>query len=280
MQQRIGIVCDMDYSWCFNLKQYYHVIKSLYGSLKIVSGCDDLDDIDLLFIGDDHTVSHKKVITQKGFVEKCNEKDIRVVVFTSERIFDSFFPWNVDNYNFIKRFDNLYHYTADVDDCKKLGTKLHRLTFSKYYKDFIEPKEKKDAVVFIGHVNTNCYQERMGVINKIKEFMPVDIIPPTMNKWETYLNALAGYRFVLSPIGNGNIFTFRFYEALLVHSIPIHQVRENTLEYYDIESKFTDCIYFKKPEELRDMNCLVNQSSSEIWSEDYLEQVLKEDGLL
>jgi hypothetical protein len=278
----VGIVCDINYSWCFNLKQYYYAVKSLYKDVKIVDNISDLDGIELLFIGDDHTVTHKKVITQTGFVEKCNANDIKVVVMTSERIFDSFFPWNVDNYNFIKRFRNLYHYTGDVDDCIKLGTKLNRTVFSKHFKDYVITDNKKDEIVFIGHANSKCYNERMDILDQIKKLIPVTIISPTMNSWDEYIKTLSQYRFVLSPIGNGNIFTFRFYEALLVHSIPIHQVKENTLKYYDIEAKFNDCIYFQSPDEIvsKIKDYPWDRSHSELWFEDVLGNLLREDGLL
>jgi hypothetical protein len=278
----VGIVCDMDYSWCFNLRQYYHAVKLLYKDITIISHVSDLDGVSLLFIGDDHTVTHKKIITQPGFVEKCNANDIKVVVMTSERILDSFFPWNIDNYSFIKRFKNLYHYTGDVDDCIKLGTKLIRNSFSKYFKNYVADSDKKDEIVFIGHANARCYQDRVVMLDELKKMIPVTFISPTMNSWDKYIKTLSQYRFVLSPIGNGNIFTFRFYEALLVHSIPIHQVRKNTLQYYDIESRFEDCIFFQKPGEVPEKlsNFKTKIASSEIWLEDVLEKLLKEDGLL
>ena len=96
------------------------------------------------------------------------------------------------------------------------------------------------------------------------------------------MQTIARYRFVLSPIGNGNTFPMRFYEVLLVKSIPIHQIRENTLKYYDIEAEYDDCIYFKEPEELQDKikESTLLTSHNEFWLEDYIKKLLTEDGLL
>ena len=96
------------------------------------------------------------------------------------------------------------------------------------------------------------------------------------------METLAKYRFVFYPIGNGNFLAFRFYEILLAKSIPICQVRKNTLKYYDIEAKFDDCIFFEQVEELPEkiQNFTLQHSSSELWAEDYLGKILKRDGLL
>jgi hypothetical protein len=96
------------------------------------------------------------------------------------------------------------------------------------------------------------------------------------------MKTIAGYRFVLSPIGNGNFFTMRFYETLAVGSIPVHQIRNNTLQYYDLEAKFDDCIYFEEPLELKEKiyNFTPLVSHNKLWMEDNVEMLLKKDGLL
>jgi len=284
MGLRAGLICHIDYFRCYNLKQYYYALSNLYSSLKIVNDVYDLTDIDILFIGDDHHKEHIDIFSKPGFVERCNELNIRVVVMTSERIFDSYFPQNIEKYNFIKRFKNLTHYTSDVDDCKQLGTKLHRTLFSKNFKNVINIniESKKDEIVFIGNINSKSYFERREILNKINNFIPVKIIKPSDCSYLDYLRLLAQYRFIFSPIGNGNSFTFRFYESLLVNSIPIHQVRKNTLELYDCEAKFGNCIFFENINELPEKikNFKLKYSNNNIWFEDYLKELLTKDGLL
>jgi len=282
--KKAGIICNMAWDRCFNLKQYYYAIKFLYKGVKLVTVCEDLDGLDILFVGDDHHYAHKEILTQPGFVDRCNANGIEVVVLTAERIFDSFFPWNVDNFKFVKRFDKLHHYTMDADDCELLGTKLHRPLFSKHFKDFIKVDidDKLDRIVFIGNTEAECYKERNAVLDEMGKVITFDVILPTIDLWEDYMETLAKYRFVFYPIGNGNFLAFRFYEILFAKAIPICQVRKNTLKYYDIEAKFDDCIFFQEVSELPEkiQNCTLKHSYNELWSEDYLGKILKEDNLL
>ena len=282
---KIGTVCDLnDYRHPL-AKSYYGAIKNLYGvAPKIITGSADLEGIELLFVGDEHYIPHRDILHAEGFIDRCNVDGIKVVVFTNERIFDSYFPWNVDNYKMLQTIKNLYHYTVDVDDCKKLGTKLTRSTPSKDFKPFTEAliKDKIDKAVFIGKTGRQCksYTERTIMLKKAG--IELVILPPTIPSWTAYMIELSKYRFVFSPIGNGNLFTMRFYEALAVNSIPIHQVRENTLDYYNIEAKFEDCIFFQKPEELPEKVSNFTQKTSHnvLWMEDIMGLLLKEDGLL
>jgi len=273
---KVGIICDLEYSKCHNIRQFYFALTNLYGVLRVVKSKEDLEGIDTLFIGDSHYPEHRTVFMQEGFIDTCNANKIKVVVFITERIFDSFFAHNPQRYADIKQFKYLVHFTVDVDDCEKLGTKLHRSLFSRFYKDFIEVPEKLNKVVFIGKVNGECYSERKHTLKEISKQIEIDIIPPKFESWRDYMNTLAKYRFVFSPIGNANAFNFRFYEALLVKAIPIHQVRINTLKYYDIEAGFGDCIYFETIKDLpfKIKNCNLAQSYSEFWFEDYLKTIL------
>ena len=282
--KNVGLICNLAWERCYNLKQYYHAIKSMYGKVRLVNNCKDLEGLDLLFVGDDHHYVHTEILMLPGFVDKCNTYKIKVVVLTAERIFDSFFPQNIDKFKHVRKLNYLYQHTMDADDCELLGTKLHRPLFSKDFKDFIDVDvdNKLDKIVFIGNTKAAGYEERNTVIQRFREILPLTILPPTIETWKEYLETLAKYRFVFYPIGNGNFLAFRFYEILLAKSIPICQVRKNTLKYYDIEAKFDDCIFFEDVEELPEKikNCTYQHSCRELWSEDYLSKILKEDGLL
>ena len=276
----VGIICDIQYNMHHLFQSYYYSVKNLYGEPRIVKTLQDLDGIDILFIGDDHFQVHKEIWQQKGFIEKCNANDIKVVVFTNERILDSFFAWNKDNLLKLQEIKNLYHYANDVDDCHKLGLKINRQSLSKTLQLSFDV-EKKNRVVFIGRTNGSSYKERREVLEQIKRVIEVDIIEAKIPKWEDYMRTIAGYRFVLSPIGNGNFFPMRVYEALSVGSIPIHQVRGNTLEMYDIERGFDDCIFFIKGRDVRSKirECTLQKSHNMIWMEDNMELLLKQDNL-
>lgn len=278
----VGIICDLEYSRHHLFRSYYYSVKNLYGLPKRVKGIEDLQGLRLLFIGDDHYGPHKEIWQGKGFIEECNKRSIHVVVMTNERIMDAFFPWNKEIFIHLRKFNHLTQYVNDVDDCTKLGLKLNRQAMSRSLAPINSFPEKKNRMVFVGNVKCGSYQERVMVLKEIQKVMEVDIIAATIPTWEDYMKTIAGYRFVFSPIGNGNFFPMRFYEALAVGSIPVHQVRNNTLQYYDLERGFDDCIYFEEPNELKEKirNFTLSTSHNVLWMEDNLEIRLKEDNLL
>jgi hypothetical protein len=117
------------------------------------------------------------------------------------------------------------------------------------------------------------YPHRLDAINKISKSMEIDILPYGIYGWKEYIYILSQYKFILSPYSNdSNTFHLKFYEALLVDSIPIHQIYDNTLEYYSKESLYPDVIYFQDPEEVADKvnNFKLEQSSTKPWLEDEL----------
>lgn len=283
--KKVGIICDLNYSRHPLFKNYYYAIEYLYGATRLVTTINDLYDLDILFIGDDHWITHKLIWQDEDFIKRCNVLNIKVVVFTTEKILNSNFPWNVQINESLMLFNKLYHYTIDVDDCIALKTKLNRVLISRHYKNYFPPQEEKlDKIVFIGR--TDCtwgsYSNRSETLRELAEVISIDILPSTIETWEEYMQTIARYRFVLSPIGNANTFPLRFYETLLVRSIPLHQITENTLQYYDIEAGFDDCIYFKDPGELPEKikNCTITHSYNELWLEDYIKNLLKGDELL
>ena len=282
---KVGIICDLNYIRHHLFMSYYYAVENLFNTPKVVNNIDDLRGIELLFVGDPHHKPHKNVLEGEDFVAYCNINDIKIVVWTNEKILDSYFPWNVDNLKFLERFSHLYHYVSDVDDCIKLGLKIHRQSLSLHFKNIIPTEiSKKNKIVFIGAVNCpmNSYNDRKILLNEVQKIMEIDIIDSNVQKWEDYLRIIAGYRFVLSPLGNGNFFPMRFYEALAIKSIPLHQVKGNTLKWYDIERDFSDCIFFKEPLELKDkLNSFsLKKSHNMIWMEDGIKKLLIEDHLL
>lgn len=286
----VGIISDLKYSKHMQFKNYYYALQSLYGAVRIINKVDDLKGIQILFIGDDHYTVHRDVFTKDKFASYCNLHKIKVVVFTPEKILNTIFPWNESNNEFLNNFNHLYHYTYDTDDCKLLGTKLHRLCMSKTYKDVfpVDIESRLNRIVFIGSLDcpydkkNTSYQKRKELVESIQNTLPLDIFPASNRTWQEYMNIMSHYRFVLSPLGNGSALVTRFYEALLLKTIPIQQVAGDILSYYDIESKFEDCLYFENSDQIQGLvkSCELQSSTSEIWLEDYLATLLREDGLL
>jgi len=283
--KNVGVVCDLKWARNSLFKNFYFSIDSLYSSVKVVSSNKDLDGLDILFVYDNFYAPNKAVINQAGFTDRCNELEIQVVVFITERIFDSFWPRNVKDYNSLRNFNYLHCYMLDVDDCIKTGAKHIHLPISKQFKDIvkIDVNDKMDKIVFIGQT-IYSYDIRRETLSELRGLMPVDVFASNVPTWEEYLKLISKYRFVLCLKGNCNAFSLRIYDSLLVGSIPIQQVVDNTLlpPYFDIEAKFDDCIFFQKANELPDKikKFTLKGSHNEFWAEDYYDNLLKEDGFL
>lgn len=279
---KAGIICDITYTRHHLFRSYYYSIKNLYGKVKLVNSISDLQDVDILFIGDDHYGPHKQIWMTALFRDYCNGNGVHVVFLTNERILNSFFPWNEEIYAQSCGFKYRTHYANDINDCKQLGMEVNRTAMSMALKFKDEFVNKKDKMVFVGSSTCRSYKERANVLKDIKKVIDVDIITDDIPMWDDYIKLIAGYRFVFSPIGNGNFFPMRFYEALAVHSIPVHQVRSDTLDYYKVEKKFDDCIFFESVKEVKDKlyNFTLSRSHNVLWMEDNLMDLLIKDKLL
>lgn len=275
----VGIICDFSYTRHHLFRSYYYAVENLFGTPRIINSTEALAGIKLLFIGDPHFIPHREVWQRFGFIPYCNANNIKVVALNNEKILNSFFPWNVENLKVLNTFKHLYHYTTDVDDCDSLGLKLNRSTMSRHFQSIIPTEPKKDKIVFIGVLDCpmNSYSTRKAFLREMQKTIKIDIVD-AVEKWEDYLRIIAGYRFVLSPLGNGNLFSMRFYEILSVKSIPVHQVKENTLDWYDVERGYSDCIFFKELSELKDKlgKFSLKESRNMIWMEDNIEKLLAE----
>jgi len=277
----VGIICDLSYAYSMCFQNYYYSVNNIFSSVKIINSIDDINDIDIIFIGNDHYKKHLDVWCQNSFIEKVNKLNIKMVVFTAETILSSCFPHNEVIQKKLERFNNLYQYVIDINDMIKLNKMQMRGLVTKNVKGFFHNDKKIDGCVFIGKYKENEYVERRKILDNINKFIPVTIID-RINNWHDYMNTMAKYRFVLSPISNGNFFALRFYEILAVGSIPIHQVLENTLSYYPIEAEFDDCIYFQNLMELKEkvLGCKLEKSHSEIWMESHIQEILEKDKIL
>ena len=274
---RIGIICDLSFTRHYSFITYYYTVRNLYGEPKLIKSTGDLD-IDTLFMGDDHWELHRDVWEKPGFIEECNKKNIKVIVFTNERMLNSFFPWNEDIYKNLKRFNNLYHFACDADDMQLTGLPVNRMTLSRsLYNENWRKKEKLNQIVFSGH--TDCvigsYDKRKELIGAAKRTLGLKVLEP-VKRWEDYMEELSKYRFVFCPLGNGYFLTLKFYEALMVGSIPVHQVIDNTLDYYPVERELDDCIFFKDLQELKLEKFNLKSSHNLIFQEDIISEQLKD----
>ena len=161
----VGIICDLQYDRSIFFSSYYYAVKNIFGYVKIINNSNDLENINILFIGNDHFWNHRLVWENNNFIDSCNIRNIKVFVFTAERIITPHHPWNIDIQKNLEKFNNLYQYVIDVDDCIKLNKKITRGMISNHYKDCINVNfDKIDKCVFIG--NVNGYPNRPGLISR------------------------------------------------------------------------------------------------------------------
>jgi len=278
--KRVGAICDLEFTKHAQFRSYYYSLLSLYGDVKVVSNINHLYGIDILVIGCPDHGPHIDVYSTPCFIQRCNELNITIVLISVEKIFGSKYPEHLKRYSLIAKCNKLVHYTYDIEDGKKLGTKIFRVCLSKHYEGWLDPiNDKKDAIVFCGIM----YPWRKKLIDELKKYIQIDIPERTdFRIWEDYLRLIGSYRFVLSPLGDGNAFVAKFYEILFVNSIPVHQVYPDTLLYYDKEAKFDDCIFFEGVKDLKVKiaNFTLGSSYNTMWMEDELGKLLKEDDLL
>jgi hypothetical protein len=269
--KNVGIICYLPYTRSIVISIYYYAIKNIYGNVRIIEKPSDLDGLDIVIIGNDHFGYHTLIWDNDEFVNKCNNNNIQVIVIGAEKIKNTVYPHNEKLLNTLSKIKNLKHYVWDVEDAKLLNKEILGYAPSLYYKNCVDTKNKKNKCLFIGQYQPSQYEERRKILSTINNYIETDIITDFQGDWKDYLQLYAGYKYALCPIsGTSNAIPFRFYEAMLVDTIPILQVRSDTLAYHSDESKLKDCIFFQQADELKDilLNFNADRCHSKLWLED------------
>jgi len=277
---KAGIICDFSFKRHICFKNYYYALKKYFPQIKVVQNFLDVKDLDILFIGNEHFGPHKEVWMDENFIKFCNKHEVKVVSFSAEKIFNSYFKHNENIQANLEKFKFLYQYPCDVEDCKILNRPLLRSCISRHYeRDVVQNKE--DKCLFIGSTSCFSYQERRNLLEKIKSMYEVDIME-NIEEWSDYIKMIGKYRFVLSPLGNALCFNLRFYEILTAKSIPVQQVKAGMMDLYTRESEFEDCIFFENAEECVEkmLNSTIQNSYNNIWLEDHIRDLLLNDNIL
>lgn len=313
---RTGLICDRKFIELVLFDNFRYAITTLYPDIIDVNSVEDLRGLDTVFIPHPNHGPHLQICASTGFIESCNKLGINVVVFFSEKIrreenqkeilyirgkHDEFFNYferinpilfkNIYSdedqklrlYTYLKKANKQFIYAYDVDDCIKYNLKLFRVGMSKYFKYFGEYVPFYDRLKEIAFCGT-WYKTRLPDMRIIQDKIPLpcNFIKTHFKSWYAYMAYLAQYQFILSPFGNGNAFVSRFYEALALKSIVLQQVSSNTLQYYDKEAQFKNCIFFEDSKKLPFLinKYVIPEDRAELWLEDILEELLKGDHLL
>lgn len=313
---KVGLVCDRNFTQLVLFDNFRYAITTLYPDIKDVNSVEDLNGLDTVLIPHPNHGPNLQICASTGFIERCNKLGITVVVFFSEKIrreenkkeilyirgiHDQFFNYferinpmlfkNIYSdedqkfrlFTYLRKANKQCIYSYDVNDCVEFNLKLFRVGMSKYFKylgDYIPFSDRLKEIAFCG----SWYKTRLPDMRIIQDKIPIpcNFIKTTFKSWYAYMAYLAQYQFILSPFGNANAFVSRFYEALTLKSIVIQQVSSNTLQFYDKESQFKNCIFFEDSNKLPFLinRYIIPEERAGLWLEDILDELLKKDHLL
>ena len=274
-----GIICELSES--YSPSSFYFALQNIFDSVSIVKSKQDLEYLDFLFIGGDHYGPHISIWRNQDFINTVNYLGLKVCVFSTEKIFNDFYPWNWNIQKDLQNFDNLYQRVLDVDDAITLNKKIARCLPSINYKHLTKEYQKKDEICFIGSIHLPHYQKRKELLDNLQKKLKIDFYESSTNRrWVDYLNILGSYKFVLNlPSTNFNGFCGRFYETLIVKSIPLQHVYPNTLSLHPYESNRNDIVFYENEEDLIEKIEKIDivQSDYSVWLEDEIINFFRED---
>lgn len=272
-----GIICQDDINTVgHSLFSNFRKALSNYFlfSFKNIFNSNDLEDINLLFIVDEHYIPHVPIWKNEEFIYNLNKKNIRTIVFNFEKIFSSSFPWNVDHQKKLESIKNLFQLVSDIEDAELL--KKNIINKQLLSKDTALSKVKPDKLnklLFLGQCN-NFYPTRQSLLNKIQsQNLPVDIkITDRKLSYLEFINTLNSYKFCLNPLGTGKFLNLRFYEALHLDCIPVQQITPGMRRWY---SELENSITFYDAEDLLniDFSGIQNNKKNEFFLEDYFKEI-------
>lgn len=238
-----------------------------------VNSSDDLHSVDLLIIVDEHFIPHKQIWKNESFINLINEKNIKVLIFNFEKIFNSQFPWNVDIQHSIDKINNKIQLVSDVKDVKFLNAHLNKQLLSR--DTFLsEPNQNKiDEILFIGQVN-EYYPNRNNILNSIQKITNKLKIIKTDRKYSysEFINFINKTKYILNPLGTGEFINLRFYEALSLGCIVIQQYTDEMEGLYpELDQK--NVLKFKTIEDFKNLDFNSVIACEESFLEDYFKEI-------
>jgi len=234
-------------------------------------------NIEVLFIINDH--HNSSIYAEQAFINYLNQKNIKVILFNYEKIFNSFFSWNLDIQKKIETIKNKFQLVADINDVKLLDTVPCKQFLSKSTDLGVAPipwEQKQDKILFLGCIYNEQYQERLNKVNQLAQNRnlkyPFDSIITNNNlSYKDFINKLNSYKYIFNPFGTGTFVNIRHYEARRLECIVIQEVNDELKEYYP-ELQQT-CLTFKHIEEIPGLLNTPFVNKPEISLENYFEKI-------
>lgn len=246
----------------------------LQEEIKDISSVNDLADITTLLIIDEHYPPHKDIWLNDDFINYINFKNIKVVIFNFEKIFNSQFPWNINIQRNIEKINNKVQIVSDTKDASILNSPI--INKQLLSRSTLMPSpviSKRDEILFLGQIN-EFYPTRGNTLRELQESnSKVKVIKTDRRySYNEFLDLLNNAKFILNPLGTGEFINLRFYEALSLNCIVVQQYTDDMLKWYP-EINYPNVLKFKTLEEFNKLNFNINAQRHNNYLEDYFEEI-------
>ena len=212
------------------LSAYFNEELNDISSVSQVSSCKNL------IVVDEHFAPHRDLLTNSKFINMINKNHVNVVIFNTEKIYNSYWTHNSKTQKKISKIKNLIQILSDAEDISlKKSPFANKQYLSNSLKFQLGKENKKNEIIFYGQVKGSAYENRRKVLSEFSKNveLPLKIIESNRSlDYEDYLNLISNYKYVLNPLGAGSFVNIRYFETLLVRSIPIQQFTNNMLDIY------------------------------------------------
>lgn len=250
------------------------LINYLQEDVKDINSISDLDTITTLLIVDEHYIPHKEIWQNDEFLNYINSKNIKVVIFNFEKIFNSQFPWNIDIQHSVEKINNRVQLVSDIRDASILNTTIINKQLLSKSTFLLDPiLDKKDEILFLGQIN-EFYPTRSATLNELQQLNNKVNVIKTDRKYSynEFLDLINNAKFILNPLGTGEFINLRFYEALSLNCIVIQQYTDDMLKWYP-ELNYPNVLKFKTKEDFNNLDFNNFVKCNNIYLEDYFEEI-------
>lgn len=201
-----------------------------------VDSIEQLNNCNNLFVIDEHFNPHRNLITDSKFINILNKNNVKVIIFNTEKIYNSYWDYNLETQKKISKINNLVQILSDVDDISILSSPFpNKQYLSETVKYSLLNDVKKNEVVFYGQLKGSAYESRRKVLKDFSKNIdyPLEVIESNRSlSYFDYLELISKYKYVLNPLGAGSFVNIRYFETLLVGSIPIQELSKKMLGIY------------------------------------------------
>ena len=272
-----GILCQDDINVVGHslFKNYKLALSNYFQSvLQPINSIEDLNNLDLLIIVDEHYIPHKQVWQNDEFINAINKLNIKVLIFNFEKIFNSQFPWNISIQHYVEKINRRLQIVSDVKDAKILNTSILNKQFLSRDTILEEPIDNKiDEILFVGQIN-EYYPTRREILNGIQQInSKVRVIQSDRRyNYNEYLNLINQSKYILNPLGTGEFINLRFYEALNLGCTVIQQYTDEMEKWYP-ELNNSRVLKFKTVDEFKNLNFSTETTYEQKFLEDYFMEI-------